>query len=117
MRSPLVLILWLLLATGVSAQTVPATPPPAPAAMPIEQPQPEDGRKNQKVERIHLEDGANVIDEMRYGGQTQSITVQPKRMPEYEIQPNDLSRTRPGENRDGSSPATPNRSRWNVHKF
>ena len=95
----------------------------APAATPALTPQEQDkadraeGRRNQKVELIHLEDSANVIDEVRYGGQTQSITVQPKnKMPEYEVQPNDLSRTRPADNRDGSN-STPGKSLWNVHKF
>jgi hypothetical protein len=53
-------------------------------------------RKNQKVERIHVEDGGNSIDEVRVGGQTQSVTVQPKaNVPAYELQPNDLARSRP----------------------
>lgn len=47
-----------------------------------------DGRKNQKVERITHEDAGSRIDELRYGGQTQSIVVQPKaNVPAYEIQP------------------------------
>ena len=49
---------------------------------------PLDGRRNQKIERIHLEDSGSTIDEVRYGGQTQSITVQPKAgVPEYQVQP------------------------------
>ena len=127
MRSRLLLILSLLVCTAVSAQTPPAAPV-APAAAPIapapaltrqeqEKADRAEGRRNQKVELIHLEDSANVIDEVRYGGQTQSITVQPKnKMPEYEVQPNDLSRTRPSDNRDGSNSA-PGKSLWNVHKF
>jgi hypothetical protein len=122
--SPLLLAL-LLAGTGAFAQTTPA-PAPAPAtAAPLAPltPQEQDkadraeGRRNQKVELIRLEDSANVIDEVRYGGQTQSITVQPKnKMPEYEVQPNDLSRTRPMDNRDGAN-GTPGKSLWNVHKF
>ena len=54
---------------------------------------------------------------MRYGGQTQSITVQPKAdVPEYEIQPTDLARSRPADHRDGMSSATGQRV-WNVFKF
>ena len=54
---------------------------------------------------------------MRYGGQTQSITVQPKaNVPEYEIQPTDLGRSRPADHRDGMSSATGQRV-WNVFKF
>ena len=86
--------------------------PPAEAA-----PQRPDGRKNQKVERIHVEDAGVVIDEVRYGGQTMSITVQPKaNVPEYEIQPTDLGRSRPADHRDGMSSATGQRV-WNVLKF
>jgi hypothetical protein len=75
------------------------------------------GRKNQKVERIHIEDKRTTIDEMRYGGQTESIVVQPKGdVPEYEIQPNNLSRSRPADRRGGMSDAngTPV---WNFFKF
>lgn len=47
-----------------------------------------DGRRNQKIERIRLEDSGSVIDEVKYGGQTQSISVQPKAgVPRYEVQP------------------------------
>jgi hypothetical protein len=37
-------------------------------------------------------------------------------MPEYEIQPTDLARSRPGDNRDGLSSATGRRV-WNFFKF
>ena len=60
-----------------------------------------DGRKNQRVERIHVEDSGARIDEVRYGGQTVSVTVQPKaNLPEYEMLPTDLARSRPGNQRD-----------------
>ena len=122
MRSRLTLLLSLLVGTAVFAQTPPAAPLAPDAAPPLTAQEQEkadraEGRHHQKVELIHLEDSANVIDEVRYGGQTQSITVQPKsKMPEYEVQPNDLSRTRPSDNRDGSNNA-PGKSLWNVHKF
>ncbi len=111
MRSRYLLLLPLLAGTALSAQTVPATAPL------VQEPPQAEGRKNQKVERIHVEDTAVVIDEVRYGGQTQSITVQPKaNVPEYEIQPTDLARSRPADNRDGMSNATGQRV-WNVLKF
>jgi starvation-inducible outer membrane lipoprotein len=111
MRSRYLLLLALLACTALSAQTVPA------AAPLVQEPQPAEGRKNQRVERIHVEDTAVVIDEVRYGGQTQSITVQPKaNVPEYEIQPTDLGRSRPADHRDGMSNATGQRV-WNVFKF
>ena len=101
----------MLACSAASAQTAPALAPPV-----QESPQAE-GRRNQRVERIHLEDGGAAIDEVRYGGQTQSITVQPKaNVPEYEIQPTDLGRSRPADHRDGMSNATGQRV-WNVLKF
>ena len=76
-----------------------------------------EGRKNQKVEHIRVEDEAVVIDEVRYAGQTQSVTVKPKgNLPEYEIQPTDMARSRPGDHRDGLSSATGKRV-WNVLNF
>ncbi len=48
------------------------------------------GPGNQTIERIRTEDAGNRIDEVRVGGQTQSISVQPKNdMPAYEIRPAD----------------------------
>lgn len=86
-------------------------------ALPDESPQPAEGRSNQKVERIRVEDGGARIDELRYGGQTQSIVVQPKaNVPEYEFQPTDLARSRPADPRDGQS--SPSSARvWNLLRF
>jgi hypothetical protein len=73
-------------------------------------------RKNQKVERIHVEDGGNTIEEVRVGGQTQSVTVQPKaNVPAYEMQPTDLARSRPTESRDGF--ADRKQRVWNIFGF
>lgn len=48
------------------------------------------GPGNQTIERIRTEDEGTRIDELRVGGQTQSISVQPKNdMPAYEIRPAD----------------------------
>ena len=65
------------------------SPQPAPAGRePLQKPEQLEDRRTQKVERIRHEDAGSVIDEVRYGGQTQSITVQPKaNVPGYEIQP------------------------------
>ena len=42
----------------------------------------------QRTERILVEDSGNRIDELRVGGETRSILVQPKGgMPAYEVQP------------------------------
>jgi hypothetical protein len=76
-----------------------------------------DPRHNQKIERIVTEDAGNRIEEVRVGGQTQSVTVQPKAdVPAYEIQPNDLARSRPGDHRDGLSGANGQRV-WNIFRF
>jgi hypothetical protein len=78
---------------------------------------PDDGRRNQTIQRIHVEDDANRIDEVRYGGQTQSITVQPKAdVPAYEVEPANLSRSRPADSREGLSSAGGQRY-WNVFRF
>lgn len=72
-------------------------------------------RLNQRTERIRVEDGGSRVDELRVGGQTQSITVQPKvgNLPEYEVQPSDGVRNRA---RNGAESTTGARV-WNVMKF
>lgn len=65
--------------TGLSmAQTAPAeTTAPAAAQRP-----------DQRIERIRIEDAGSRIDELRVGGETQSIVVSPKGgMPAYEVVP------------------------------
>ena len=90
------------------AQAQAGTPAPAPAESAAE---PLDGRRNQKIEHITVEDKGARVDEMRYGGVTQSITVQPKNaMPAYEVQPTDERRARQGDGSGGSRV-------WNVMKF
>lgn len=75
-----------------------------------------DPRKNQKIEHLHTEDAGNTIDELRVGGQTQSVTVQPKaRVPAYEIEPDDLARSRPGDSREGLAARKPRV--WNFLHF
>ena len=87
---------------------------PAPLLQDQEQADP---RQNQKIERIRIEDGGARIDELRVGGQTRSITVQPKaNVPAYEFQPTDLARSRPADNRDGLSSPSSQRV-WNLFKF
>ncbi len=44
------------------------------------------GRTSQRIERVRIEDAGARVDELRYGGETQSITVQPKTdLPEYQL--------------------------------
>jgi hypothetical protein len=57
------------------------------------EPAPRRKRKNQKIERLHTEDDGATVDEVRVGGQTQSITVQAEGgVPAYEVLPNDAGR-------------------------
>jgi starvation-inducible outer membrane lipoprotein len=75
-----------------------------------------DGRKNQKIERLHHEDAGSTIDEVRVGGQVQSVTVQPKAgVPAYELPPNDMARSRPSDGRDGM--AERRQRVWNFLNF
>ena len=73
-------------------------------------------RTNQRVEHIHVEDGGSRVDELRVGGQTRSITVQPKvgDMPSYEVQSNDGARS--SRNR-GDGDGTNGTRVWNLKKF
>ena len=108
MHPRFLLLAPLLACTAAAAQTPPAA---------VQQATQLEGRRNQKVEHIRVEDDAVVIDEVRYAGQTQSVTVKPKsNLPQYEIQPTDMARSRPGDNRDGLSSATGKRV-WNVLNF
>ena len=90
---------------------------PAFAQTQVERGEKLDPRKNQKIERITTEDKGNRIDEVRVGGQVQSVKVQPKQagVPGYELQPSDLARSRPSDSREGFSER---RQRvWNVFGF
>ena len=82
----------------------------------VQESQPVDPRQNQKVERLRVEDEAVKIDEVRYGGQTQSITVQPKNgLPAYEVLPQTPSRARLDDGRRGTSAG--GERVWNVFSF
>lgn len=92
---------------------------PAPNAAPptrVEAPAPNSaGRPDQAIQRIRTEDAGTRIDELRVGGETQQITVQPKTGgAAYEVKPAEGAR--------GTAPAATsndtNGSRvWNVLKF
>ena len=81
----------------------------------VQESQPLDPKKNQKIERIHVEDNAVKIDETRYAGQTESVTVQPKDgLPAYEILPPSPSRAQVGDSRRGQ---TGGDRVWNLFNF
>ena len=94
-----------------SAQTpAPASTANAPANAPVVRDQTTRDGASQRIERIELEDAGNRIDELRVGGQTQSITVHPKAdVPPYNVQPADPSHP---DGRDGAGRRT-----WNVLSF
>ena len=75
------------------------------------------GRSNQRTERIHVEVAGNRVDELRVGGQTQIISVQPKtgNLPGYEVQSPDGARSRAGSNSGAETTTAPRV--WNVLKF
>jgi len=83
MRAPL--FLFVLLASA-AAQAQTQAPSSASGARPaVREPQAA-GRANQRIERVRIEDAGARVDELRYGGETQNITVQPKAgVPEYQV--------------------------------
>ena len=103
------------LANIAVAQTpVPAQPASPDAAQSQEQSAP---RQNQKIENIHVEDSSATVDEVRYGGRTQSINVKPKsNMPGYEVLPPGTGGAGPGSN-DASNTNGNGPRVWNVLKF
>ena len=94
-------------------------PASAPAAAPADSLQNQEqtkaeGRRNQKVENIHTEDSGASVDEVRYGGRTQSINVKPKsNVPGYEVLPADAATGRQGSSETGANGPRV----WNVMKF
>ena len=83
----------------------------------LQNPEQDKGRLNQRTERIQVEDAGSKVNELRVGGQTQSISVQPKtgNMPSYEVQSPDGARGRAG-SQSGAETTTAPRV-WNVFKF
>ena len=74
-------------------------------------------RPDQTIERIRTEDAGTRIDEVRVGGVTQSIVVQPKTgidLPAYEVRPMDTTR---GAAPSPSKSDTTGARVWNVLKF
>jgi hypothetical protein len=86
-----------------------------PASRPASAAAPAAAGSDRSIERIRNEDAGSRIDELRVGGETQQITVQPKApVPSYEVKPAEGAR--------GNAPASgsndTNGSRvWNIFKF
>lgn len=75
----------------------------------------------QRAERIDLKDAGARVQELRVGGQTQSITVQPQgqgisALPAYEVQPTHGKNSTHGQSRSNLNDTTGPRV-WNVLKF
>ena len=110
------ILLALAFATPFAALAqAPATPAAQPApAESLQNQEQADGRRNQKVEHLHTEDSGASVDEVRYGGRTQSINVKPKsNMPGYEVLPSDAATGRSGSSETGANGPRV----WNVMKF
>lgn len=83
----------LLLASGLAwSQTPSAAAAAAPASATVQRDIP--AKAQPRVEHLLVEDAGARIDEVRVGGETQSITVQPKNnMPAYQVAPKTGERT------------------------
>ncbi|MDP1781565.1 MAG: hypothetical protein Q8L18_06710 [Hydrogenophaga sp.] len=100
----LALLAGLVLASTAHAQTPPVEQPPQPVS-------PRD-----RIERITNEDALTRIDEVRVGGETKSIDVQPKNgAPAYQINP-DSSGSTTGEV-GGKRTGNAGRSSWRILNF
>ena len=110
MRSDLV-FRALAAALCASACAVANAQAPAPKAdQPVVREQTTRDGSTQRIEHIEVEDAGNRIDELRVGGQTQSITVHPKAdVPAYDVQP--ATPTRP-DTQDGAGRRT-----WKILNF
>ena len=90
MRAATLLLTSLLLTSSVWAQASADTAAvAAETATPSQAEQPLHDRNTQRIENIRVEDGGSRVDELRVGGETKRIQVQPKvgNLPAYEVQP------------------------------
>ena len=107
-RQPAALLSLALLTAGLPQLAQAQSGSSAPVTARANDPAIEPSRSNQTIERIRTEEGGSRIDELRVGGQTQSIVVQPKGdMPAYEIKPADVR----------GSPSQGGARMWNFLRF
>ena len=115
LRSIFAAVITALPLAAVLAQT--QAPSPGKPAAPVRAeaaPSPP-GRGDPTIQRIRTEDAGSRIDELRVGGETKQISVQPKTtVPAYEVKPPEGARGTP-------PPATSNDTNgsrvWNFFKF
>ncbi len=101
---PLLLALGGLLAGLAAAQPAPQARDAAPPAA---------RGTEQTIERIRHEDAGSRIDELRVGGETRSIVVQPKgKAPAYEVAPESNNRNPAASDGQGEGKA-----RWNILQY
>ena len=117
---PVFVALSLLAAGPGTAQTnaaVPVQVAPAPASIPLVLAPSAKGPTDKRIEHIHIEDAGSRIDELRVGGETQTITVSPKGgMPAYEVEPNTGNRS-PATTERGSAGASGGTRVWKILGF
>ena len=105
-QSPLYASAVALLSLCMAGACLAQSPVPA-AEQPVER----------KIERIRIEDSGSRIDELRVGGETQSITVSPKGgMPVYEVLPASANRA-PSAGERGSASGSGGTRVWKVLGF
>ncbi len=76
-----------------------------------------DSRVEQRIERIRVEDAGSRIDELRVGGETQTITVSPKvNLPAYDVLPASANRAPSGGERNSTSASGGTRV-WKILGF
>ena len=97
---------------GLPAASALAQTPPTGA--PVVRDETPSDRRTQRVEHIRVEDGGSRVDEVRSGGETKSITVQPKaNVPAYDVKPADVTRPAPAE----AGPGAAGQRTWKVLSF
>ena len=95
-------------AQPAAVQAQPAAPVTRDALVP--------GRDTQRIEHIQHEDAGSRVNELRVGGETRSISVQPKAgVPGYDVRPADASGTAAGSREAGPGSAGPRV--WKLHQF
>jgi len=111
MRAATFFLTSLLITSPVLAQVHSENSPQPNAQQPeqLQKKEQKGDKHNQRIERIHVEDGGSRVDELRVGGETKNITVQPKvgNLPAYEVQP---------QNTDGGD-GTNGRRVWRALQF